>query len=84
MSTEKAIQKQLALQTFRQELPGLWAERPGEWVAYQGDRRLGFARQKHQLYQRCLQSGLGQDEFVVFCIEPEETEMTLGPVILDS
>lgn len=77
-------QKQLSLQTFRHDLPRLWAERPGQWVAYQGDRQLGFAQQKHKLYQQCLQSGLAQEEFVVFCIEPEETEMTLGPVVLDS
>jgi hypothetical protein len=30
-----------------------------------------------------LQRGLRRDEFVVFCIEAQETELTLGPVVLD-
>ena len=77
-----SIQQQ-ALEAFQQALPQLWAERPGQWVAYHGDRLLGFAVQKHELYQRCLQTGLLRDEFVVFCIEPLETEITLGPVVLD-
>jgi hypothetical protein len=74
---------QQALSTFQRDLPALWAERPGQWVAYQGERQLGFARSKHELYQRCFQQGLTREEFVIFCIEPQETEMTLGPVVLD-
>lgn len=69
-----------ALRAFQRDLPELWIKRPGEWVAYQGDRLLGFAAQKHELYQQCFQQGLERQEFVVFCIEPQETEMTLGPV----
>jgi hypothetical protein len=84
MTKEIADQKQNALQAFRRDLPQLWTERPGQWVAYQGDQQLGFSPQKHELYQKCFQNGLQPDEFVVFCIEPEETEMTLGPVILGS
>jgi hypothetical protein len=84
MTTEQpASMQQQALQTFEKDLPRLWAERPGQWVAYQGDRRLGFATQKHELYQHCLQAGLQRDEFVVFCIEQQETEIDLGPVVLD-
>ncbi len=75
--------KQKALEAFQRDLPQLYAERPGQWVAYQGDRQLGFAAQKHQLYQECFQRGLQRDEFVIFCIEPQETEMTLGPVVVD-
>ena len=75
--------QQQALDAFTRDLPVLWTERPGEWVAYQGDRRLGFAAHKHELYQQCFQKGLRREEFVVFCIEPQETEITLGPVLLD-
>jgi hypothetical protein len=75
--------KQQALQAFLRDLPYLHAQRPGQWVAYQGDRQLGFADQKQLLFQRCLDQGLFRNEIVVFCIEPQETEMTLGPVILD-
>ncbi len=75
--------KQQALQAFQRDLPQLYAERPGQWVAYQGDRQLGLAAHKHQLSQECFQHGLQRDEFVIFCIESQETEMTLGPVVLD-
>jgi hypothetical protein len=75
--------QQQAWRAFERDLPRLWAERPGQWVAYRGDTQLGFATQKHELYQRCFAQGWQRDEFVVFCIEPQETEMTLGPVLLD-
>jgi hypothetical protein len=74
---------QQALQTFERDLRGLWAERPRQWVAYRGEKRLGFALHKHELYQQCLQQGLALDEFVVFCIEPQETEMLINPAVLD-
>ena len=76
-------QKQKALQTFLRDLPQLWQQRPREWVAYPGDQQLGFAVQKHELYQQCIARGLERDEFVVFCIEAQENQMTLGPVVLD-
>jgi hypothetical protein len=72
-----------ALDAFLSDLPQLIAERQGQWVAYQGTRRLGFSGQKHDMYQQCSQMGLPREEFTVFCIEPQEMEMVLGPVILD-
>ena len=75
--------QQQALRAFQCDLPRLWAERPGQWVAYQGDQPLGFAAHKHELYQECFRRGLRREEFVIFCIEPQETEITLGPVVLD-
>ena len=33
----EALQQQ-ALRAFQRDLPHLWAERPGQWVAYQGDQ----------------------------------------------
>ncbi len=75
--------QQQALAAFQRDLPSLWAERPGQWVAYQGARRLGFAPHKYELYQQCFQQGLPREEFVIFCIEPQETEITVGPVVLD-
>jgi hypothetical protein len=75
--------KQQALQAFLRDLPQLYIERPGQWVAYQGQRRLGFANQQHMLYQHCFDQGLRDEEFVIFCIEPQETEMWLGPLVLD-
>jgi Family of unknown function (DUF5678) len=75
--------KQQALQAFQRDLQQLYTQRPGQWVAYQGDRVIGFADQKHMLYQQCFAQGHQREEFVIFCIEPQETEMTLGPVVLD-
>jgi hypothetical protein len=84
MSTQQmADLKQQALQAFLRDLPQLYAQRPGQWVAYQGNRQVGFAAQKHTLYQQCFDQGLQREQFVVFCIEPQETEITLGPVALD-
>jgi hypothetical protein len=84
MTTQQlADAKQHALQAFLRDLPQLYAQRPGQWVAYQGNRQVGFATQKHALYQQCFDQGLQREEFVVFCIEPQETEITLGPVALD-
>ena len=74
---------QQALAAFQRDLPRLWVERPGQWVAYHGDRLIGFAARKHELYQQCFQQGFARDAFVVFCIESQETEMTLGPAALD-
>jgi hypothetical protein len=82
-SQQLADLKQEALRTFQRDLPHLWKERPGQWVAYQGNQQLGFGVQKHELYQECFRRNLQQEEFVIFCIEPQETEMTLGPVVMD-
>jgi len=70
---------QQALRAFERDLPQLCAERPGQWVAYQGERRLGFSAHKNELYQHCFEQGLKRDEFVIFCIEAQVTEMVLGP-----
>ncbi|HZW32294.1 MAG TPA: hypothetical protein VFF52_16395 [Isosphaeraceae bacterium] len=69
---------QQALRAFERDLPRLWAERPGQWVAYRGDHLLGFAAHKHELYHQCFAQGLARGEFVTFCIEPLETEMGIG------
>jgi hypothetical protein len=69
---------QQALRAFERDLPRLWAERPGQWVAYRGDQQLDFAVQKHELYHQCFAQGLTREEFVIFCIEPLVTEMWVG------
>ena len=70
--------RRLAEITFDKDLPKLYMERPGEWVAYRGTERIGFAAQKHLMYQQCRQRNLDDEEFVVFCIEPYATEMYVG------
>ena len=83
MEQELIDLNQRALEAFQRDLLQLVCVRPGQWVAYQGDRQLSFAAHKHQLYHDCFQRGLQRDEFVIFCIEPQETEMSLGSVVLD-
>jgi hypothetical protein len=44
MTTEQVQElQQQALNAFERDLPQLWAERPGQWVAYRGDLQFGFA-----------------------------------------
>jgi hypothetical protein len=74
---------QQALRAFERDLPRLWGERPAQWVAYKGEHLLGFAAQQHELYHDCFQKGLSRGEFVVFCIEPLEIEILIGPQFVD-
>jgi capsid protein len=59
---------------FRRDLPELMKTHYRQWVAYHGERRVGFARTKTELYQRCLKLGLSDWEFVVRSVEPEPDE----------
>jgi hypothetical protein len=56
---------------FRRDLPALLKERPGQWVAYHGDRRVGFASAPHELHQLCARQGIPEDDFIVRPIEVE-------------
>jgi hypothetical protein len=49
--------------TFFRELPQLLKERRGQWVAYWGARRLGFAATKTALWEECRRQGY-QELFV--------------------
>jgi hypothetical protein len=63
---------------FQRDYPQLVQERCGQWVAYHGDRQIGFAPTRGELYQECLRQGCRPDEFVVCSIEPVVEEMALG------
>jgi hypothetical protein len=58
-------------QSFQRDLSQLLQSRRGQWVAYHGNDRIGFARTETALYDRCQQMGLCEDEFIVRIIEPE-------------
>jgi hypothetical protein len=75
--------RELGWKTFQEELPQLVREHAGEWVAYQGGRRLGFARTRTELYQECLRRGLKREEFLVCCVEPAVDEFYFGPTAVD-
>lgn len=59
-----------ALAAFRLDLPRLLNERPGEWVAYRGEKLLGIARSKKELYDVLLKKGVDRRELVLRQIDP--------------
>jgi hypothetical protein len=77
-----ALGKQATL-AFWRDLPQLLRERPGQWVAYHGDRQLGFGATRWELWQECLRRGLVPDEFVVRSIEPEDPSLILEGTEID-
>jgi len=54
-------------QAYWRDLPELMKlkSRKHQWVAYQGDARIGFGRTNVELYQACLRRGLERSEFYV-------------------
>jgi hypothetical protein len=66
-----------AMLAFWRDLPQLLQERPGQWVAYYGDRQLGFATTHLELWQECIRRGLPPGEFLVRSIEPEDPTLVL-------
>lgn len=69
-----------AQETFRRDLPRLLKERPGQWVAYSGDRVLGYGSTKTAVYQECLRQGHERGTFVVRLIGPQVEMDFLGSV----
>jgi hypothetical protein len=68
---------------FQREYTQLAREHFGQWVAYQGGRRVAVATSKTEAYQACFRQGLGRGEFVVFCVEPAVDELYLGPSAME-
>jgi hypothetical protein len=73
----------LALETFRRDLPALMKQRPGDWVAYHGDRRVGIAKTDLELYKECKRQGLPDDECIISPIEPEPPDEVDSPYPFD-
>jgi hypothetical protein len=65
---DKLIQR--AHGTFLRELPELLKSHRGKWVAYHGDKRLGFSRDQVKLYQEWYRRGVPQGELGVFHVRP--------------
>ena len=71
---------QQAFIAYWRDLEGLLKTHYRQWVAYHGLKRIGIAKNRTELYQRCLSQGIDEREFVVFCIEPEgPDEIILDP-----
>jgi hypothetical protein len=63
-----------ALNAFARDLPQFLRDRPGQWVAYHGDKPLGFGATKTALYQECLRQGYIDEEVLVRRIQPSVAE----------
>jgi hypothetical protein len=74
---------QRALAAFRRDLPALLKERPGQWVAYHGDERIGFATSDLDLYDECRRRGLRGRDFIIRSIEPPLPDMVDSPYPFD-
>ena len=59
-----------AQKAFESDLNDLLKTHYRQWVAYHGDKRIGFARSQAVLFAQCIRGGLKEDEFVVRSIEP--------------
>ena len=70
---------QQALRAFERDLPRLWEERPGQWVAYQGERLLEFAAHKHELYHQCFDQGLGAKSSSFSALNRGKRRSYIGP-----
>jgi hypothetical protein len=66
---EKLIQR--SHQTFLRELPDLLKTHRGRWVAYHGDKRLGFGRSKTKLIKQWHACGVPQGELGLFFVIPD-------------
>jgi hypothetical protein len=83
LSVDYAALQRLSWETYQRELPTLLEERPGEWVAYRGDQRLGFGTTKTKLYQHWFSQGMTIDELFIACIEPYVGEYEMGVELVE-
>ncbi len=60
-----------AVAAFRRDLPGLLQTHPGQWVAYRGGRRIGFADSKTLLLRYCGGEGHRPADLFVAKVQPE-------------
>jgi Family of unknown function (DUF5678) len=67
-----------AWEAFQREAPLLIPEHAGEWVAYHGEKRVGFARTRAEVWQACLDKGLPEGEFWVFNVQPILGDEVIG------
>lgn len=67
-----------AWEAFQREAPLLIPGHAGEWVAYHGEQRVGFARTRAEAWQACLDQGLPEGEFWVLNVQPVLGEDVIG------
>ncbi|MBY0229605.1 MAG: hypothetical protein K2W96_10025 [Gemmataceae bacterium] len=63
---------------FRRDLDDLMRTHKDQWVAYHGDRLLGFSPNKLNLLQRCYADGFTDEDLYLIKVEPPCDEMRAG------
>lgn len=66
-------------EAFDRELPRMLADHLGEWVAFSGSTRLGFADTRTALIRVCMSQGLHPGEFLVRRVEPQAEDVVETP-----
>ncbi len=61
----EALVYERARAAFYRDLPELLQKRSGQWVAYQDENCIGFAGTQTELFRRCLQRGLKEEDFIL-------------------
>jgi len=61
-------------EALRRDLPELLSQKKlfMQWVCYHGEERIGIARDPTKLIRECLQRGLGEADYYIGLISPEE------------
>ena len=62
-------------EAFLRDLPQLLPNRFRQWVGYHGDKCLGFADCKSELYEACLAQGVPESELLIECVFPVPGEI---------
>jgi hypothetical protein len=65
---------QQSLAAYRRDLLDLLSTHHRQWVACDGEVRIGIARTQTELVEACLRRGLRRDEFLVCGIQPESDD----------
>jgi hypothetical protein len=74
-----------SIEAFYRNLPELLKQHDGKWVAYHGDEWVGAGRTETELFQKCLERGFKDDEFIVLFADAaarwdrEEIDLPLNP-----
>ena len=61
---------ELGLATYRREVPELLKKYAGQWVAYHGDKRLGFNRNRTKLVLYWIDRGIPNLEMLTRVVAP--------------
>lgn len=68
-----------SVEAFDRELSAMLVDHAGEWVAFAGSTRLGFADTRVALIRTCMSQGLRPGEFLVRRVELQAEDVGESP-----